>query len=247
MDLERRAVDAAEKQVAEAVAANQWAPRNFHLAFVQALATIASVVFTAWAAIAAAQAARSARIATDAIPVLERAYVYALIDDDVVDQACSVAERLASGQPNSVLSTSTATPLAKVRFKNFGKTPAKLIYGEVSMSLIGSSRVGSTDDLPIKNLHILAEGESTETTDVYLETPLTWSEVKAIRAGSMGLYIGGAMRFEDIWGIEHTAPVAFSYNTALKRFTANLHRQQKPKHGLLSRFLPSHWWESIST
>jgi hypothetical protein len=227
LDHSGRAVQAAEESLI-------WVRVGTIIAGVGTVAVAATLFYTAVAAIAARKAA-------EAIPLLERAYVYAMIKSENISESLQLAERMRTN-PMTVPCGEIPNPVAKVVFKNFGKTPATLLYGEVSMGLIGVTRFGSTTDLPIKYRYVLGEGEKSEPFTAQFSDPLTTEEAQGVNAGRYGIVVGGFMNYQDIWGREHGCPVSFSYNIALKRLDANVRPKKKPAHRGLSRLLPSHWW-----
>ena len=187
------------------------------MAIFTAVLTVATIVL-GWATIVAAKAAKKA---ADAIPVLERAYVYPIIESENISAALDLAERKRTN-PMTVPSSLVLDPIATMVFKNFGKTPATLVSGEVYMGVIGVTRGGSTTDLPIKYRYVLGEGEESEPFKVELSEPLTSDEAQRIADGRYGLVVGGFMNYRDIWGNDQCCRVGFKYNVALKRLDAHI-------------------------
>jgi hypothetical protein len=212
------------------------------LGLIQAIGLWLSIFVTMAATVYAAKAAKAAAQATEVIPLLERAYVYAIIETENVAATLDHVKRLKA--TNQV---AKGAPVATVVFKNFGKTPAILVGGEVWMGLIGVTRVGNTTDLPIKYRYVLGEGEESDPFNVTLDPPLTRDEALQIESGRCGLYIGGFLTYRDIWGCDHPCHVRFSYNPGLKRLDSQVRPERKPEHSFLSKLLPSlHWLDDIS-
>jgi len=224
----RRATEAAERQA-------YWAKAQTWVGLAGAAFVVLTLLYTA-------RAANAAKKAAEVIPVLERAYLYPLIKRENISDTLDLATRIHQ-QPNMFPKGFAAIAKAEVVFKNFGKTPATLVYGEVRMGVIGVSRVDSLADLPIKYRYVLAEGEESEPFPLSIDPPLAQSEVDGIVSGEYGIRVGGFMNYRDIWGNEQGCPVSFSYNTVLKRLDAYVGPYERPEHGrALSRLLPSHWW-----
>lgn len=216
----------------------KWAAGQFWVGIAGVSGVVVTLLYTI-------RAANAAKAAAEVIPVLERAYLYPLIVEDRVHSALVATRAMHQhGKPDVLY----PAPDAEVSFRNFGKTPAVLIYGEVTMTLIGRGpRVGRIDDLPIKYDYVLAERDATDPFLVTLGGGWSKEDCDAVLNATASIAVTGFLTYRDIWGTERDCPVSFTYNPALKRLDANVRPQQKGQHdGLLSRFLVSHWLDGIS-
>jgi hypothetical protein len=212
-----------EKQAEDATSADVWAQRQFWIAVLGIVAVIATLAFTA-------RAANAAKVAAEAIPILERAYLYPLIVSETVADVIGVANYMKERGvgPNGL---PPLLPTAQVIFKNFGKTPATLIYGEVTMSLTeGGPRVGEITDLPINYSYVLGHDDSTEPFPVKMTGGvLSRDQVLGIENGRFGLIVSGWMDYRDIWGKTQNCPVRFRYNPTLGRLEAHVPRDSESR------------------
>jgi len=193
-------------------------------AFVQTIIGGLGVFFVVLTLLYTARAANAAKNAAEAIPVLERAYVYSIIEAENIADAIEVAKQppnRSDGYGNLVfLTTADAFPVVKLKFQNFGKTPARLINGEVHLSL-RPLKDGTADvtDWPIKYANVLAEGDKTEEVERRFHRDITAAEAQKIESGEISVTVWGWMTYIDIWDRAHPCKVFWRYNPTLKRLT----------------------------
>ncbi|MEP6967521.1 MAG: hypothetical protein ABI906_05530 [Pseudomonadota bacterium] len=148
-------------------------------------AVVATLFFTA-------RAANAAKVAAKALPVLERAYVYSIAQGENFPHAIEQAQVQYMGSGKTP--TADTGLWAKVRFKNYGKTPARLIGGELSIVVTPEQfGVVSISDLPIKFEHILGHDDETEDVDCWMEENLTIEQALAIEKGDAVATVSGWM------------------------------------------------------
>lgn len=212
---ERRGVEAAEQQAAEAANAGRMSAKSFWLGVLQAGATVLSVFFTGWAALAAAHAARSAKQAVDVIPILERAYPFIVIEEETIQRSLS-----SYAQDNTIVTTSVG-PTPKLRFsvKNYGRTPARIL------DIVGHFRIVRTpptidsgDKTFIPYESMLATGDKTDPPfEVSLDHSLVAADYLAIHNGTATIWFTGWISYRDMWGKDDSAMFAWRWNARLKK------------------------------
>lgn len=161
------------------------------------IATVAAGV-TAWAAIAASRAAiaaeKSVEVAGDTATRQLRAYV-------LVDGAALTFE---SGGLLSPIPTAGARPLAQVRIRNSGQTPARGVKVRTALCL-RPLPIDSTTLLlnnPTVNSQVdLGAGSGCNST-VAAPGILDEGAAAAIRALGQGIFLIGEVIYQDIFGIE---------------------------------------------
>jgi hypothetical protein len=178
---------------------------------------ILTVLFSGGATFFAARAAGAAARAVAATRVIERAYLYPLIDGDgVADTIMTVKNVHDHGFKHMA---GNLAPWVRISLKNFGKTPGTLIYGEANLRLMPSS--GAPEDpepLSIDHDYVLGSDETTPTPFTRkLSRDLTNDEAIKLEDGELGLVLAGYIKFRDIWGETHERGFSFSYDPKSQR------------------------------
>jgi hypothetical protein len=179
---------------------------------------LATFVVTGWAARSAAKAASAAVEATKVIPKLERPYVYSeMVSDDTQHglQVIVAPHRIGIAQVSMT-----------IRLKNYGKTPARLLHGEIELTTRDRSlgQVHETTEWPIKGIHVLGEGDSGEDLTYALAEPVTVREADAILRGVDQLFLMGFVVYLDPWDERQSQWIGWTYNPTLGRMTPDEHR-----------------------
>ena len=170
------------------------------------------MIETARTASAMQDSARAASRNANAIPILERAYVHSEVTAEYTVNALYGATTPASGF--------SAEPTVTLRFKNFGKTPATLVHGEVFFSLAdGKTRGGETKQWPIEYQQVLGAGEATFPFQWDLGFGLTSHEALTVKNGDAKLRLWGFLKYLDVFGNDQQCDIGWTYNSALKRMT----------------------------
>jgi len=156
-------------------------------------------------------AARAAKDAAEALPILERAYIYLRLTGDNVASAIAHVD---------ALTVETVMLSVDFQFKNFGKTPARLVGGQVELYQIpfGDKQTMITD-WPIGYMDVLGENEETSGQNRRIYLPRV--DLPRISSGQWHLLLRGYIEYFDIWGKHQVCDVDWKYNPALKRFTPN--------------------------
>src|SRR5271156_680159 len=124
-----------------------------------ALFTAALTVATIVMGIFTYMAASAAKKAADALPILERAYVYPRLISDSFALAVASANAATIQRPDDPPTVPLGVSFA---FKNFGKTPARLVSGEVELHrLPPDGKVTMITDWPVDYMDVLGDGEAT--------------------------------------------------------------------------------------
>ncbi len=195
-----------------AVAANESAQWAFWQLIVGALgvgAVVATLVYTA-------RAANAARVAAQAIPILERPYVYS----EMVGEDCYV-HLLHTIEGNGDIFGAT------IKLKNYGKTPARLLHGEFEFMIRNQSlEVRKNTSWPIKYKHVLGEGEAGDEQTYWLPRALSVREAQSVIAGTDQLMLLGWFTYLDPWDVTQTGWIGWTYNPVLQRMTPDEHPQR---------------------
>ncbi len=182
-------------------------------------------------------AAVAAKRAADAIPVLERAYLYSIEDGNNIKYALA----LSKADPVQRMLDDTYDPdlWVRLKLKNYGKTPARLVSGEAMLSVTTPTpRVGGAPELPIKNSYVLGEGEESEPFDILLAEGISAHDAVEVEAGRATIVLWGYMDYLDIWGEKYTYQIRWTYNLSRDRMLPG-----EPKEGAQRR---QTWLEALS-
>jgi hypothetical protein len=161
----------------------------------------AATIGLGWATFVSAKAAKAA---ADALPILERAYIYPEIVSDGVLQALH-QRVLATGPEREMWDVNIA-----LQFRNFGKTPGRLRGGEVDFHIVPPTNQVGTGEWVIGNRAILASGEAGERI-VRRCRPAT-DVSREIMEGRRQLFLVGWIRYRDIWDKERADHFAWVFN-----------------------------------
>lgn len=188
---------------------------------ITAIATIAIACFTwtlyrsserMWkitniSAKAARRSANAAKSAAHALPIIERAYVYPIIDSPGTLQQCIIdATAFYLGDPQTIDNPCDSTTCITFRIKNYGKTPAilKTVYAGVGLC---PSKAG----IVIAD-GILGSGNETRSLKSAMKRGLTRNEAKSVLALSKRVAFTGEIVFQDIWGANHRTEFHFAWD-----------------------------------
>jgi len=161
----------------------------------------------------AQRTAEAAKKSADALPTLERAYVFLTVTD------CNFRDALAWTSYDSPIGGTRyrTRPRPSVQFKleNHGKTPA--VIKELSISLVHWAQ--APDELPFRKIwyemmwsEVLrpeAAADAVRSTD---EVPLTPADVDLFNAGSLSFFFFGRVIYEDIFRKPHTTEWCWRYS-----------------------------------
>jgi hypothetical protein len=149
-------------------------------------------------------AATAAKAAADAAVASERARFYAVIDHNFV--ACIDAAAAWDGpfdQEERPLPVGTI-PMAKIRFKNYGKTPG-ILY-EVGCGIEYWERVPQPPVYDVKAMteNMIAAGEVSKNFGQVISGQMTMRRAKKVRSGEGTIWIFGYAIYDDVFGKTQT-------------------------------------------
>ncbi len=153
---------------------------------------------------------------TDALSVVERAYVYPIIVSPGAIEACienALVFYLDDLTKDDVPATETAELTFK--FKNFGKTPAVLKNAFVGF---GVATVGALIGVSLPE-SVLASLEETGLLTSKMQVGITRRQAQHILVYTAHICFEGHVTFDDIWGNEHTTEFYFVWDKETKRMT----------------------------
>ncbi len=186
----------------------KWAFWQFIASAAGVAGLVVSLLFTAWAALAASRAAKAAQKSADAIPTLERAYIFLKIERNNFEGV--VQENVYPKHGHAQV---------QFKFTNHGKTPA--IVKEINYDLhhwtemnepsYSLNRVGS-------DYLVIDGGTSTSLYDV--TDPIEVSEPikEQMRKGRGAIWFFGRVVYDDVFGQEHVTSFWWSYNGLGRQF-----------------------------
>jgi hypothetical protein len=155
------------------------------------------------------RAANAANKAAEALPVLERAYVYPRIMKDNV--------YITARNPKLSLDDDLRLQVTFL-FKNFGKTPARLISGEVELHRTPpDDTVTNVTQWPVGYMDVLAEGEATR--EMTRGISIAKANAADILDGKIQIVLMGWLSYLDIWDNVQECQVLWRFNPTLRRFT----------------------------
>jgi hypothetical protein len=194
-----------------------------------AMFTLVLAIFTIGLFLVGRDQNRTAVAATEAIPILERAYVYTnMIGSNLRDLVRSSETELPpTVQPNQ------GPHQVNISFeiRNYGKTPARLLSGEVEIHLVPpTADVQAPTDWVIPERHILGHTECTQPIRREYMPGLTNQQLRAVKSGGLSVLLVGWITYLDIWNVRQTCKVAWRYNPTLERFTPEVRRLNAGKH-----------------
>ena len=156
---------------------------------------------------AAEKAAAAAQTSADALPVVERAYVYPIIISarDIAD--CIDAPFFYSSPTQDDIPSQTTTEIT-FKIKNYGKTPAIL---KDAYAGLGIYSIGAAIGLSIPEA-ILGEMETTNILTTKMQVGLTRQQAVGVRSCTAIMSFSGQITFDDIWGNEHVTDFFFAWD-----------------------------------
>jgi hypothetical protein len=157
------------------------------------------------------KAADAADTSAKAVTVVERAYIYPVIDGVGGIEPC-ITSALVSTQDDDDVPASETTDI-QFRFKNFGKTPAIL---KTAFASFGVARPGALMGLSIGE-SVLASLEATGPFNVEMWMGITRRQAQRILAYEGHICFEGHVTFDDIWGNEHTTEFYFVWDKRIGR------------------------------
>jgi hypothetical protein len=188
---------------------------------VNAFATVFIAIFTIVLGIFTVSLSRSTRIAanaakqaTDALPVVERAYVYPVIISAGGTGEC-IREALVFYEGDITKDDTPIPTTAEITFriKNYGKTPAIL---KSAYAGFGVNPIGAELGLSIPE-SILGEMETTSELTSKMQAGPTRTQAQNIRVYTASMGFNGQITFDDIWGNEHTTRFLFVWDQEIQR------------------------------
>ncbi len=179
---------------------------------------LSTLVFTGWAARTASRSAKAAEDAVEALPTIERAYLFPEITNSDAIGAVIIAATggtFAPGAPPAGIAGAQHTAEVSFKIKNFGKTPAvlKRVSAELGIAPLKSQLV-----LPIQN-PVLGPHEETRSFNRAMERGLTQEEAFRISTLTAQIALVGAVTFDDIWGRHWETRFHYGWDTSTNSFT----------------------------
>src|SRR5665213_308510 len=164
---------------------------------------------------AAKASAKAAQDSADALPRVERAYVYpTMVSSRNIKECIETAREFNPGGHDSGNEPVPATMATLTfRLKNYGKTPAvlKSVYAGFGVSPEGSEFGVTVPD------SILGSMETTGDIAVKMNALLTRNQASGIGVYTASLGFSGLITFEDIWGSEHVTDFYFKWDQEAER------------------------------
>ncbi len=149
-------------------------------------------------------AANAAKAAAEAAVASERARLYVVIEHNFLDCINSAAAYINTPTVDGDPLVSSNLPVAKFKFRNYGKTPGILI--EVGSGIEYSETVPVPGyDVKIVQDNIVAYEKSTEDfTEVISGIQMTMGDAKKVRSGEGHIWIFGYAIYDDVFGGRQT-------------------------------------------
>jgi hypothetical protein len=147
----------------------------------------------------AREANRAAQKSADAAIATERARLYVVIEHNFL--RCVEAAKAWDGplQQEGRLLPFDIQPMAGIRFKNYGKTPAIII--EVGTGIVyADTPPDPVWDVKVVNENIIAPGDHTEKFGTLMSGQMTMAQAEKIRTGESNIWIYGYASYEDVFG-----------------------------------------------
>jgi hypothetical protein len=177
----------------------------------------------------AGRSADAAKQAADALPVVERAYIYPIIiAHGAIEDCIKNALVFYLGDPTKDDVPATETAELTFKFKNFGKTPAILKSAFVGF---GVHPIGAEIGLSIPEA-VLGVLEETNPLTSQMQIGITRKQAQHILVHTGHVCFTGEITFDDIWGNEHTTKFYFVWDKEIKRMALrSVETKTKPKNG----------------
>jgi hypothetical protein len=150
----------------------------------------------------AKDSAEAAKKSADAAVAAERARFYVEIDHNFLD--CINAVNTWDGQiPDAQQLAASNWPMAKIVFRNFGKTPGIVI--EVGTGIECWENVEDpVYDVKVVKANIIAAGDTTENFPTVINGAITLGQAKKVKRGEANIWIFGYIIYDDVFGERQT-------------------------------------------
>jgi hypothetical protein len=187
-----------------------------HGAGITALFTIILAVSTILLWVVTNKAAEAAKAAAEHIPIVEGAFAYVLLVEDLIrDQLDSIEK----GQ------TAGGMPRIRIRLKNFGKTPAFIETFRARLVSAGCIKIQGPH-VSIQPNTIIGAGAETPGY-LSVEISLSATDATAIKNRSAAILLEGTLVYSDMWETEWTAPFDGRYDVETGSFRIDNYAQKK--------------------
>jgi hypothetical protein len=149
----------------------------------------------------ARQNSEAAKKSADAAVAVDRARFFPVIEHNFLD--CVNAVQTWDGQiPDSQQLASSNWPMAKINFKNYGKTPG--IISSVSTAIMFSTEPPDpVFDEKIVTDNIIDAGKLSEDFPTVISHPITLGEAKKVKRGEGNIWVFGNVMYSDVFGEAH--------------------------------------------
>ncbi|HTC19085.1 MAG TPA: hypothetical protein VK690_08220 [Stellaceae bacterium] len=178
-----------------------------------AIFTLLLALGTFWLGFISNKAASAAKAAAEALPIVERAYVY-----PVVVSVVGMAEYIDEStiyflNPDQIDKPRPETRDIAFKIKNYGKTPAilKSVFAGLGVWPIGAEIGLSIPEATLGPMDITSDFTAA------MQVGLTRNQAKHILAYEAHLGFSGTIVFDDIWGNENTTTFLFVWDNEIKR------------------------------
>jgi hypothetical protein len=148
------------------------------------------------------RAARAAQTSADSAVAVERGRIYALIDHNFLNciDGASAWDGPRSGENPLPMGM---WPMAGIRFKNYGKTPA--IIEEVGTGVEYSEGIPMpVYDVKIVNKNIIGPGDESEQFGTVITGQMTMNQAIKVKDGAANIWVYGYVIYDDIFGSRQT-------------------------------------------
>jgi hypothetical protein len=147
----------------------------------------------------AIKASAAAEKSANAAVAVERARFYAVIEHNFTKCIDAAAAWDGPRDQEERDLPIDVTPMAKIRFKNYGKTPG-IIY-EVGCGIEYSEKVPDpVFDVKAMSENMIAAGEFSESFGEVISGMMTMTQAKKVRSGRGTIWIFGYANYEDVFG-----------------------------------------------
>jgi hypothetical protein len=146
-------------------------------------------------------ASNAAKKSADAAVAAERARFYVSIDHNFLDFIAAAARWTPDIDEKPIAASNS--PMAKISFKNYGKTPGILI--EVGANIeYSETPPDPVWDVKIVKDNIIAPEKVSELFDVILREQMTFGMAKKVKDGAPNIWIYGYASYDDVFGERQT-------------------------------------------
>lgn len=177
--------------------------------FIIALFTVVLVVVTDRQEKLTGIAANAAKDSADALPKLERAYLFIQISDPMFDIGLQ-----------QILFSNRHIPTINFSFINYGRTPAILKGISATIELVMKEDIDREfrylDWEDIKGEQVVRTDKSAGSMSRDLTTPVTKEMVEEIRKANVWFRFYGVAMYEDVFGVPHETHFFWLYNGLAK-------------------------------